>query len=156
MSKLKMISFVISVSLALWLVFFSGQGQAHGVRGMVNMSEAFCAAASYDDGEPMSYAGVEVIAPESTLPFQSGRTDRNGFFCFRPDRAGQWQLSVRDEMGHRVCLQTIVSSDLALVPDQDRQEYDGLFTGKVGGVITGIGLIFGLSGFWTFWLSRKL
>ncbi|MCW5202790.1 hypothetical protein VU12_07595 [Desulfobulbus sp. US4] len=94
-------------------LFFSVQGHAHAVHGETeNGCEALCTSASYEDGEAMSYAVVEVITPNSKLPFQSGRTDRNGYFCFRPDTPGRWKITVKDEDGHFVRLGAKVSKEM--------------------------------------------
>jgi len=146
---------ITPLGLALALVFMASQAQAHGVRGMISTSETLCATATYDDGEPMSYGGVDIAAPDSKLPFQSGRTDRNGLFCFKPDSPGQWQLTVSDEMGHRVRLQTRMSQDMTPVPDKASYERSGQSMGKAEGVITGLALIFGMSGCLAWWQSRK-
>ncbi len=99
--------------LALGLTLLPATGHAHGVHGETgDGSEALCAAVAYDDGEPMSYAGVEIFAPDAKLPFQKGRTDRNGYFCFRPDAPGRWKLIAQDEMGHIVRLNTAVSQEI--------------------------------------------
>ncbi|MCI5161759.1 MAG: hypothetical protein D3917_07015 [Candidatus Electrothrix sp. AX5] len=103
---------LLMLPLALSL-FFSVQGHAHAVHGETgSSSEALCTSASYEDGEAMSYATVEIIAPNSKLPFQSGRTDRNGYFCFRPDTPGRWKITVKDEDGHFVRLGTKVSKEM--------------------------------------------
>jgi nickel transport protein len=59
----------------------------HGARGEVG-SGGIVVSAEYDTGEPMSYAKVKISAPGAELTFQSGRTDRNGRFCFFPDGPG--------------------------------------------------------------------
>ncbi|MCI5222691.1 MAG: hypothetical protein D3924_08490 [Candidatus Electrothrix sp. AR4] len=95
------------------ILFFAGQSQAHNVHGDTGSgSEALCTSTSYDDGGPMSYAAVEIIAPNAKLPFQSGRTDRNGYFCFRPDTPGRWKITIKDEDGHFVRLGTKVSQEM--------------------------------------------
>ena len=58
------------------------------LKDMLKKTEAWCITAQYDDGEFMSYAGVEVKAPGSDIAFQTGRTDRNGCFVFLPDAQG--------------------------------------------------------------------
>ncbi|RWX49807.1 nickel transport protein [Candidatus Electrothrix communis] len=104
--------FLLILTLGLPL-FFSVQGWTHAVQGETGSgSEALCTSASYDDGEPMSYAAVEIIAPNSKLPFQSGRTDRNGYFCFRPDTPGRWKMTIKDADGHFVRLGTKVSKEM--------------------------------------------
>lgn len=156
MSKHRPQLLITRLGLALGLVLLaSHQGQAHGVWGMTSTSETICATATYDDGEPMSYGGVEISAPDSELPFQSGRTDRNGLFCFKPDSPGEWQLIISDEMGHRVRLKTTVSRDMALLQGKATHEHNAQSMGKAEGVVTGVALIFGLSGFLAWWQSRK-
>lgn len=104
--------FLLVLPLGLTLLL-SAHGHAHAVHGDTGSgSEALCTSASYDDGEAMSYAAVEIIAPNAKLPFQSGRTDRNGYFCFRPDTPGRWKITVKDEDGHFVRLGTKVSKEM--------------------------------------------
>lgn len=85
--------------------------QAHGTQGKTSDSSGtVCAAFSYDDGGPMSYSAVEVFSPaDKNMPFQTGRADRNGYFCFRPDASGRWKLTAKDEEGHQVRMSTSVS-----------------------------------------------
>ena len=101
---------VLSLSV---LTFLPSQGMAHGVRGTTSGgAEALCASFAYDDGGPMGYAEVEVLAPEAEQPFQTGRTDRNGYFCFRPDTVGRWKLSAKDADGHFIRVGTKVSKEM--------------------------------------------
>lgn len=83
---------------------------AHGVEGKVREG-GITVTAVYDSGEPMSYARVKISAPQAELTFQSGRTDRNGRFCFFPDMEGEWEIVVDDEMGHRLELKVPVASN---------------------------------------------
>lgn len=153
MSRAKAQFRIISLCFALGLVFFAGQGDAHGVRGMADTRKTICITAIYDDGEPMSYTAVEINAPASQLPFQSGRSDRNGVFCFRPDSPGDWQVNIRDEMGHLVHLQAVVTEDMDL--DQVAHNYNGPAMGKVNGIVTGIAVLFGMAGCLAWWQSRN-
>ncbi|WP_417912366.1 hypothetical protein [Candidatus Electronema sp. TJ] len=99
---------LLSLAAALLL---PSLGQAHGTQGKTgDSSGTVCAAFSYDDGSPMSFSEVEVLSPaEQKLPFQTGRADRNGYFCFRPDASGRWKLTAKDEEGHQVRMSTSVS-----------------------------------------------
>lgn len=155
MSKYRHQLLITPLALALGLLLLAGQVEAHGVRGMTGTIETICATVTYDDGEPMSYGGVEISAPDSELPFQSGRTDRNGLFCFKPDSPGEWQLIINDGMGHQVSLQTMVGQDMALAQINPSPEHNDMPMGKTGGILSGIAVIFGLSGCLTWWLNRK-
>lgn len=133
------------------LLLITGQGWAHGVRGTSQICEVICVTASYDDGEPMSYAAVEIKAPDSKLPFQSGRSDRNGLFCFNPDTPGPWQINVSDGMGHLVRLKSQVGQDLALQP----AKVDPDPGNKALKVTSGLSLLFGLAGSIAWWQSSR-
>ncbi len=50
---------------------------------------------------PLAGAGVVIFAPGEDQPYQTGRTDRQGFFVFIPSLAGDWVFEIDDERGHR-------------------------------------------------------
>jgi uncharacterized GH25 family protein len=56
----------------------------------------------YTDGTPMLFAKVKVFPPSSPdAPAQESIADRNGYFSFVSDEAGEWRLTGEDGMGHR-------------------------------------------------------
>ena len=77
---------------ALTLFLAVSQAWGHGTEGSISKDTGILIFAAYDDAEPMSYAEVEIHGPNSTVPFQKGRTDRNGNFMFQPDSrvSGRW------------------------------------------------------------------
>jgi len=150
----KHLRLIFTLGIAFGLLFLAGRGHAHGVRGTTSTAKAICARVMYDDGEPMSYGAVEILAPDSALSFQTGRTDRNGLFCFQPDSQGEWKLVIGDGMGHQVRLKTSVKTDTSSALVQLNQEHNALSINKVDGIISGLALIFGLSGFFAWWRSR--
>lgn len=98
---------ILSLIFALSL----GRVWAHGVEGEVRiLSGAVVVTAWYDTGEPMSYARVEIYAPDSRFRFQSGRTDRNGRVAFVPDVPGTWRVIISDRLGHRLELRVKVTA----------------------------------------------
>ena len=121
--------------------------RAHGVESTVEREEGYCVTTLYDDGEPMSYAALEIKAPDSDITFQKGRTDRNGRFMFQPDGPGSWKVSVQDGMGHRLVLDVEVGDDPALEKVQVDMPAVGALPGRLGSILTGVGIIFGLCGF---------
>jgi nickel transport protein len=133
--------------MAVWLcpvLSFS-----HGTSGIVEQV-GLTVAAQYDTGEAMSYAKVTVSAPNAELPFQSGRTDRNGRFCFFPDVSGEWKLVVDDEMGHRLEMRIPVSGTLGI----DKKAWAESKTAgisKFTRMLMGLCLIFGASGLVFWW-----
>ena len=130
------------------------QGWAHGLRGQLAGEKIICATAHYDDGEAMAYGEVEISAPQSKLPFQSGRTDRNGVFCFQPDISGQWQITMGDEMGHQVRLAASVGADkvLAVVKDAAGRQ---VVMSRLVVAVAGIGWLVGLAGLWAWWQAKR-
>ena len=54
----------------------------------------------YSTGEPMSWTGVRIFAPDGSEWVQA-RTDAAGVAAFAPDRPGTWRLQARDEEGHQ-------------------------------------------------------
>nr|MBC8360533.1 hypothetical protein [Candidatus Desulfatibia profunda] len=128
---------------------------AHGVQGSVE-NGGLVVSARYDTGEAMSYAKVSISAPGTKLPFQSGRTDRNGRFCFFPDTAGEWIVAVDDEIGHRLDVDIPVDEALKLKTDQAAGRSKRSLA-KYEKTLIGIGIISGLSGlfFWRLGISVR-
>ncbi|MBM4141173.1 MAG: DUF4198 domain-containing protein [Nitrospira sp.] len=54
----------------------------------------------YSADDPASYSAYEIFGPEDKIPFQKGRTDKNGVVSFLPDRAGKWLVKVFGESDH--------------------------------------------------------
>lgn len=127
---------------------------AHGVTSKIDTG-GIVVSAMYDTGESMDYARVTISAPDAKLKFQSGRTDRNGRFCFFPDVSGNWKVVVDDEMGHR--LEVNVPVDEAMVLRATHENVNsgrGFLTRYVKAVI-GVSIIFGISGILFWWKGRK-
>jgi nickel transport protein len=127
---------------------------AHGVTSKIDTG-GIVVSAMYDTGEPMDYARVTVSAPGANLKFQSGRTDRNGKFCFFPDVSGDWKVVVDDEMGHRLEVNVPVDEVMALRANPENgNSGPGLFNG-FGKIVMGVSIIFGISGILFGWKGRK-
>lgn len=144
----------LTISFLAVIFLLPLQIYAHGVRGKVDVG-GMVVTAQYDDGEPMSYARVEISAPDSKLPFQSGRTDRSGRFCFFLDIPGDWQVVVNDEMVHR--LEVIVPVDEAMQLKTNQQAGGAVFgsLSRYARVIVGISIIFGIFGSILGWAGYK-
>jgi hypothetical protein len=66
----------------------------------------------YSTGEAMSFAIIRVYAPSKPgVETVQSITDRNGYFSFVPDEAGEWQITAEDGMGHKGAI--MVSSNAA-------------------------------------------
>jgi len=128
---------------------------AHGVMGEVGRG-GIVVGAKYTTGEPMSYAKVKISAPGAKLPFQSGRTDRNGRFCFFPDKQGEWKVVVDDEMGHRLEVRVPVDKEMKLRLSQQVKKPLDRFISQYERAITGISIILGVTGMILWWRAKKV
>jgi nickel transport protein len=127
---------------------------AHSVKGTVDKG-GIAVTAKYNSGEAMSYARVKISAPGTGLTFQSGRTDRNGRFCFFPDGAGDWKVIVDDEMGHRLEVMVPVDETLTLQANQQREVADEISLSRYERALMGISIIFGIFGTILGWKGYK-
>jgi nickel transport protein len=149
-------SIILAICFSVVAMWTAPSCRAHGVYGAVESIEGYCVTARYDDGEPMSYAAVEIKAPDSDRVFQKGRTDRNGCFMFRPDGGGHWQAIVQDGMGHRLALAVAVGGN----PGGSEKVRSGISEsdgrqGRFRPIITGLAIIFGLCGLLYGWRARS-
>ena len=143
------------IAAIIVLIFiFPSSLHAHGVRGKVGKG-GIVIIAEYDTGEPMSYAKVEISAPNSKLPFQSGRTDRNGRFCFFPDTPGTWKVVVNDEIGHRLELEIPMNKAMEVREEALTQSSINNYLSRYTRAIMGICIIFGFFGCLLGWRGYK-
>jgi nickel transport protein len=91
---------------------------AHEVRHEVQRGRAIAVRATYADGEPLAYCEAEVYAPaDGKIPWQKGRTDREGWVAFVPGRPGTWRVRVVDSTGHGLVAEVGVdAADRAAAP----------------------------------------
>ncbi len=73
---------------------------AHEVNYHVKGAQGVCVSFFFAGGEPMNYAEIEVYAPDEKISFQKTRTDKNGIFCFMPDKKGTWKVITKGETEH--------------------------------------------------------
>ena len=127
------------------------------MRGRTASETGILVEAEYDDGEPMTYAAVEVLIVNEELPFQTGRTDRNGRFLFFPDQPGDWKVVVNDEMGHRLAVKTSIDGDMNLnkISGQTDKAADGGSFSRDEKALMGVSIIFGISGIFFWWRGKR-
>ena len=146
---------LLSLCFSAVMIWTAPPCRAHGVDGTMERTEGYCVTALYDDGEPMSYAAVEIKAPDSDLIFQNARTDRNGRIVFRPDTPGRWQAIVHDGLGHRLALDAEVGKDPAALKKLHAcTPPAGVLPDRVGNIVVGLAIIFGLCGLFYGWRAR--
>lgn len=123
---------------------------AHGVEGISEGAGGAAIRAMYDGGEAMSYAKVTISAPDSKTVFQTGRSDRNGRFCFFPDVPGIWKVVVEDGIGHR--LEMPINVDQAKKAHEQQPQSAGL--NKTSKAFFGISIILFMTSLFI-WLNAK-
>lgn len=98
--------------------------------------------ASYGGHDAAAFARIEIYSPsDEETPYQTGQTDRNGYFSFVPEESGNWVVWIDDGTGHRQ--ETTVSVD----PTQDAPAMQS--TGSPPQwqpLVTGLSLILGIAG----------
>jgi nickel transport protein len=140
-------SFLAMVAMSPALLY------AHGVTSKIDTG-GIVVSALYDTGEAMDYAKVTISAPGANLKFQSGRTDRNGRFCFFPDVSGNWKVVVDDEMGHRLEVTVPVDEAMALQANAESGNLKPASLTRWEKAVMGVSIIFGISGI-LFWLKAR-
>lgn len=125
----------------------------------------------YSETQPMKGASVKVYSPaDLSVPFQTGTTDMNGKFSFVPDIAGEWIFSVDDQKGHmekasvavaplfiNPAADTLVTMQQAKAPVEElAAEHTHEHEIPLGyKIITGLSLIFGITGIFYGLRSKK-
>ena len=137
--------FAIAISSSLY---------AHGVRGKTGKG-GIVISAEYTTGEPMSYAKVVITAPDKKIPFQIGRTDRNGRFCFYPDMPGKWKVVVEDGIGHRLEMNLSIKYIEHFETSENIESSLEKYISKYLRAISGISIIFGIFGCIMGWKGYK-
>jgi nickel transport protein len=140
--------------LMLLLVVIPSLVNAHGVKGSMERG-GICITAQYDTGEPMSYAQATIRPPGGGLDFQTGRTDRNGRFCFFPDEDGEWNVIVDDGMGHRLKAVVPFQQDCSETAVTTPAKGAGRPPSRFEKAVMGLCVIFGIAGGFLWWRSRR-
>ena len=126
---------------------------AHTVNYAVEQKSVVAVRVFYAADDPANYSEFEVYAPNSgDLPYQTGRTDKNGFVSFIPDRQGIWKVKVLGESAHGyhgVSVEVNVNKDLNL------ESFRKPLAAQYSKFVTGISLIIGIFGIYALISSRK-
>lgn len=99
--------------------------------------------AAYGGTEPVAFAKAQVFSPsQSAQEYQTGMTDRRGYFSFVPEGGGTWRVVLDDEEGHR--------KEIAVtVPDPFQSTSAATAAGSAPRwerALLGLALIFGATG----------
>ncbi|WP_008310532.1 carboxypeptidase-like regulatory domain-containing protein [Leptolyngbya sp. PCC 6406] len=95
----------LSLGLLGWgivvgVLSFPATTLAHGAHIQSRSREAIEIQATYDNGDPLANAQVQIYAPSDLqTPWHTSQTDAEGRYLFVPDAPGDWEVSVR-QAGH--------------------------------------------------------
>jgi nickel transport protein len=106
----------------------------------------------YGAEDPASYSEYEIFGPGDKLPHQTGRTDKNGFVSFVPDRQGIWKVKVLGESTHGFHGMT---TEVKVDKDFNLESFKKPLAATYTKLVTGISLIIGLFGIYALLRSRK-
>ena len=135
----------------LWVLFLCSGVYAHSIYYQVE-NKGISVRVFYAEDDPASYSAYEVFAPGDKIPHQKGRTDRNGFVSFLPDRQGRWVIKVYGESEHGMHGAVIeVNVNKNLFMDSFKKPLVARHTK----FFVGMSCIFGIFGLWALLKSRK-
>jgi nickel transport protein len=141
--------FITTITLLLLLIY-SG-AEAHSVHYQVE-NRGISARIFYAEDDPASYSSYEIFGPGDKIPHQKGRTDKNGFVSFLPDRKGNWVIKVYGESEHGMHgVQVVVDVNENLFMNSFKKPLVAKYTKA----FVGISLILALFGLWALTSSWK-
>lgn len=106
----------------------------------------------YAEDDPASYSSYEIFGPGDKIPHQKGRTDRDGFVSFLPDRKGKWVIKVYGESEHGMHgAQIEVNVNENLFMDSFKKPLVAQYTKA----FVGISFLLAIFGLWTLLKNRK-
>ncbi len=144
----------IPVYLLIWIVspfLFIAPLWSHSIHYDVQQ-KGMSVRIFYAKDDPASYSEYELFGPGDKEPHQIGRTDKNGFLSFLPDRPGVWKVKVWGESSHGyhgTAIDVQVDSSFQMV------SFSKPLIATHTKLLVGASLIFGLFGIYALWKSRK-
>jgi len=146
---------VARLVLLLPIGLFLGEIDSHGhsINYQV-LEKGIAVKAFYSEKDPSSYSQYEIWGPgdREDLPHQTGRTDKNGFLAFVPDRAGTWKIRLWGESSHGYHGFT---TEIKVDKELNLESFSKPLLATHTKLITGLSLIFGIFGIYAFLKSRK-
>ncbi|WP_457644429.1 hypothetical protein [Persephonella sp.] len=109
--------------IVLIILFLFSLSYAHSLKTEITYSDAVIIKIKYSDGTPFSYEKYEIYSPEDeVVPFQVGRTDREGRIVFVPDVEGKWKVKAFSEDGHGF-VKILDLEDMSIQKDSNKAEF---------------------------------
>lgn len=137
-------------AIVLLLLIYSG-AEAHTVNYQVE-NKGTSVRVFYSANDPASYSSYEIFGPRDKIPHQKGRTDRNGFVSFLPDRKGKWVIKVYGESEHGMHsaqIEVDVNENLFMA------SFKKPLVTQYTKAFVGVSFILSFFGLWSLWHSWK-
>jgi nickel transport protein len=133
----------------LLCVLNSSPAFAHDLQYVVGEGAAVFVKFSFAGPDDFSFESYEIYHDGEDIPFQVGRTDRQGRLVFLPDRPGKWHIKAFSEDGHGL--------DFSLTTDARGgvQEARQPMVSRNLRIVIAVALIFGLFGLVSLFARRK-
>ncbi len=141
-------SITLRLLTALCLILASSLAWSHSMHHEVSTAEARVLTLSYTFGQQPVFEPYQIFAPDSDVPFQTGRTDAQGRVSFLPDRPGRWRVLVTTEDGHGIEVRIRVDEGLQVTA------IEGPGAGGLAMTLAGVGYLLGLGGLLVLWRQR--
>jgi nickel transport protein len=141
----------LCLTIGIWISLAASEASAHTVNYEVQQA-GIAIKIFYSAQDPASYAEYEIFAPGEEQPHQTGRTDRNGFVSFVPDRQGLWKVKVTGESAHGYHGVTV---EVKVDKDMNLESFKKPLAATYTKLVTGISLIIGLFGIYSLIISRR-
>ncbi len=142
---------VLLLPIGLFLGAIDSHG--HSINYQV-LEKGIAVRAFYSEKDPSSYSSYEIWGPgdREDLPHQTGRTDKNGFLAFVPDRAGTWKIRLWGESSHGFHGFT---TEVKVDKELNLESFSKPLLATHTKLITGLSLIFGIFGIYALLKSRR-
>jgi nickel transport protein len=125
---------------------------AHTIHYQVQPQTGIAVRSYYSAQDPVRFSQYELFGPGDQEPYQTGKTDRNGYLGFVPDRPGTWKLQVWGESTHGfhgVTTEIVVDQTISL------ESFSQPLVATHTKLITGVSVAFGLFGLYAMWTARR-
>jgi nickel transport protein len=102
--------------------------------------------------DPAGYSQYEIFGPRDSVPYQKGRTDKNGVVSFLPDRPGKWTIKMIAESehgGHAASVDIDVKEGLLM------ESFSKPLVAAYVKFSVGAGVFLSVFGIWALWTARR-
>ncbi len=143
-----MMRYVCALLLPLLAVTWA---EAHSVEYQVE-NRGISARFFFLPNDPASYSAYEIFGPGDNIPYQKGRTDKNGVVAFLPDRPGTWHIKMTAESehgGHASSVDIHVKEGLLM------DSFSKPLVAAHTKLFVGLGVVLSVCGLGALWTARR-